>query len=75
MDKDLASGSLGTEAKWDVSFAGGKLIASIAYSGSLAGANIGISIGAKQVLDALALAIPGKIDDAVIAVIEQALGL
>lgn len=74
MDKDLISGNLGTVGSYDVAFKGGNLIVSLTAaippgeSGSVT-----LSVDSNKVLDALAAAIPGKIDDAVIAIIKAAL--
>lgn len=73
MDKDLASGALGPEAKYDLSFSGGALQASVSYKGSAAGVNVQLSIPVTDLLEALKAKIPGQVDDAVIDVIEAAL--
>lgn len=72
---DVAQGQVGPEAKYDVAFEGGSLKAKLDYSGQLGGAGLYVSIGAKQVLEALKKAIPGVVDDAVISAIEAGLGL
>jgi hypothetical protein len=75
MEKDLLQGAIGTEGKYDVAFKDGKLVASLSYEGKLLGADVGIHIGAGQVLDALALAIPGHFDDGLIAGAKALLGV
>ena len=74
MNKDLAQGPLGQVGKYDVKFDSGFLVVS-------ASANIppgesfdaSLSVDSDKVLDAIAAAIPGKVDDAVIALIKLAL--
>lgn len=74
MDKDLVSGDLGSIGKYDVAFRAGRLI--VSGSASLPpGENISASVevDSDKVLDAIAAAVPGKIDDVVIGVIKAAL--
>lgn len=75
MDKDLVSGAIGSAGKWDIAFKDGKLMLSAEYDPDLASIGLSVAIGAKQVLEALKVAIPGTIDDAIFSVIEGALGL
>ena len=70
---DLAQGQIGPEAKYDVKFEGGKLVAELNYEGALLGAGLNIHIGADQVINAIEKAIPGQIDDAVLELIKSAL--
>jgi len=75
MDKDLVQGSVGPEAKYDVAFVGGQLVASLDYSGKELGGSLAIKIPVKAVLDAIAAKIPGTLDDSIIKLIEAGLGL
>jgi len=70
---DLAGGNIGPEASWDVKFEGGKLKATLAYAGEQGGANMELYLSADAVLDAIAEAIPGTVDDTVIALLKGAL--
>ncbi len=69
---DLVGGQIGPEVSYDVKFEGGKLIASLAYD---KGVSVNVALDAKVVLEALKVAIPGSIDDAIISAIEKGLGL
>lgn len=74
MEKDLAGGNLGNVGKWDLDFKGGMLVAKLeANVGGVVNAGLVVEIGADAVLDAIAKAIPGSIDNAVIEVIKGAL--
>lgn len=73
MSKELAAGELGPEAKYDVKLEAGKLVVSAKYDGAETDAEIKISIDAGMFMDKLAAVIPGEIDDAIIAVLKQAL--
>lgn len=72
MEKDLVEGNIG-KAKYDVEFRDGKLVAELKYAHDLAEAGAFVHIPADSVLDAIAKAIPGQIDDAVIELIKKAL--
>jgi hypothetical protein len=74
MEKDIVDGKIGNVGSYDVEFKDGKLKAQVAASpaeGVSAGAFI--EIDAAMVLDALAKAIPGTIDDALLGVAKAAL--
>lgn len=51
----------------------GKVMMVIAYDGQQADANLTVSLEVDQYLDMLAEAIPGEIDDAVIALLKGAM--
>lgn len=73
MEKDLVHGSLGDKAKYDVAFKEGKLVAELdADFGVLTGGLV-VKISAEQVLDALAKAIPGTLDDQLLGLLKTAL--
>jgi hypothetical protein len=73
MEKDIVEGNIGSVGKYDVAFKGGKLVLSLdAGADGVVGA-LSVSVDAAVVLDALAAAIPGKIDDAIIGLIKAAL--
>lgn len=73
MEKELAEGQLGPEAKYEVAFKEGALVASLDYQGKVLGAGVVVRLPVSQVVAALKAAIPGKIDDAVLDIIEAAL--
>lgn len=67
-------GNIGSSGKYDLSFVEGKLKITMAYAdGDIAGAVVELSLGAAAVLDALAAAIPGKIDDEIFGLMKEAL--
>lgn len=76
MDKDLAGGPIGTIGNYSVVFRGGKLVlAAVAQFPPGESFASTLEVDAKKVLDALKAAIPGVLDDALIALAEKALGL
>lgn len=74
MEKDLAQGPIGTVGSYDVEFKEGKLTAKVSAKVE-AGVEGGafISLDASLILDALAKAIPGQIDDALLGILKGAL--
>lgn len=72
-DKELVEGNLGTVGKYDVKFEGGKLVAELSAEAGPLEAGVVVKLDAGKVLDALAAAIPGTFDDAVIGVAKAAL--
>lgn len=70
MEKELV---FSKEAKMDFEFKNGKIIITLAYEGEGAGASVGFHAGSDYFLDKLAAAIPGTIDDSVIALAKIAL--
>ncbi len=62
-----------TGASYSVLFHGGKLLAKVEYVAGAIDGSINLSVDSDKVLDAIAAAIPGQIDDAIIAVIKAAL--
>lgn len=71
MDKELASGNIGEVGKYVVSFKGGFLLVNANVSlppGE--SASLQVSVDSDKVLDAIAAAVPGKLDDALIALIK-----
>ncbi len=74
-DKEIVEGNLGSVGKYDVEFKEGNLVVEVDASFGPGSAGLVIKVGAGAVLDAIAKAIPGQIDDAVIGLIKKALGL
>lgn len=70
---DLVDGQIGPEAKYKVSLDAGKLIIAMGYDGVEADAEMSIKLEVDLFLDKVAALIPGKIDDAVIAMLKGAL--
>ena len=75
MEKALVERAVGSEAKYTVVFKDGKLRAELDYDGKLANAGLHIEIGAEEIIEAIKVAIPVKIDDAILEVIKSALKL
>jgi hypothetical protein len=73
MDKEIVEGNLGTVGKYDVEFKGGCLVVELNAGAGPVSGGVVIKVDAGKVLDAIAAAIPGQIDDAVIAMIKGAL--
>jgi hypothetical protein len=73
-DKELAQGSIGPEANYDIAFKGGKLVLALNYQGKQAGAGVNVTVGVGELLDKLKETIPGHFDDAVIDAAKVLLG-
>lgn len=78
LEKDIAEGNIGAIGAYDIEFKDGKLSAivkldrDIGAGLSLSG-NVRLDLSAEMVLDALAKAIPGTLDDAVFELAKKAL--
>jgi hypothetical protein len=66
MKQDIVDGSLGKNAKYDVEVEGLALVAKLDYVGQFASAGCYTKIGIDQALRAIARAIPGELDDALV---------
>lgn len=73
MSTELVAGELGPEAKYDVKIVEGKVIMAVKYDGAETDAELLVKIDAGMFIDKLAAAIPGEIDDAILAVLKGAL--
>lgn len=73
MDQHIADGKVGSEGGYSVDFKGGNLVALLDVKEGPFQGHVEAKIDSDMVLDAIAKAIPGQIDDAVIAVIKAAL--
>lgn len=73
MEAKIVGGAIGSVGQYDVSFKEGKLVAELKAHEAFFEGGMVVKIDAGQVLDALAAAIPGAIDDAVIALVKAAL--
>jgi hypothetical protein len=73
MEGELAKGSLGSVGKYDMAFKGGQLVVELDAGVSFGSAGLVLKLDAAAVIDALAGAIPGSIDDAVFGVVKAAL--
>lgn len=70
---ELVDVPVGSEAKLEVDLVEGKLQLSFAYEGKGVGSKLSVMLEPEYFMDKLAAAIPGKIDDAVLALIKGAL--
>lgn len=75
MDAQLAGGDIGSVGKWSVAFVGGKMMLTGGVVEPIGEVSLSISIGAKQVIDALAAAIGGALPAEIAKIIEAGLGL
>lgn len=75
MEKDIVDGKIGAVGSYDVEFKSGKLQLKVGVEHSGLGADVALWADADKVLDALAKAIPGVLDDAVIEVAKKAIKL
>ncbi len=75
MEKQLVEGSIGEVGKYDVDFKEGKLVAAVDAGDKegMVSAGLVVKLDAGKVIDALARAIPGQIDDAVLGLMKAAL--
>lgn len=70
MEKVLLDGK---EADVDLVIAGGKVVLKAVYAGHGGGATVELFVSSDYLLDKIAAAIPGSIDDAILAVAKEAL--
>lgn len=75
MEGEIAQGALGSAGKYDIEFKEGALVIEVTASVEMGSASLVIKVPAAKVLDAIAAAIPGKMDDAVIALVKSGLGV
>lgn len=73
MDVEIVEGNLGTVGKYDIEFKAGKLVAEVTAAVPVGEAGLVIKIDSGAVIDAIAKAIPGQVDDAILGVIKAAL--
>lgn len=73
MEADLVKGAVGSVGKYDVAFKEGKLVIEVDAEVGVGTAGLVIKLDAVHVMDALSQAIPGALDDAVFAIIKNAL--
>lgn len=73
MEKDIIDGKIGSVGGYDLEFKGGKLMFKVNVAWNGLAAEIGVGVDADGVIDAIAKAIPGQIDDQVLALVKAAL--
>ena len=73
MENTIVKKELGPEAMLTVEFVEGSLKLSVEYKGKLGGADLGVTVDAVQLIDAITDAIPGEMDDAIIDGLAQKL--
>jgi hypothetical protein len=74
MEAQIAEGNIGAVGKYDVEFKDGNLVIEVDANVAVGSAGLIVKVDASKVCDAIAKAIPGQIDDAVLGVIKAALG-
>ena len=73
MEKELVVGELGKVGSYKLEFVGGHLVLSANLDGGPLSAEASVKLGAAELIDAIAAAIPGKVDDAILGVLKAAL--
>lgn len=73
MEKDIVEGNIGSVGQYDLEFKGGKLCLSVSAQAGPGEMGLSIKVDAAKVVDALAKAIPGQVDDAIFGVFKAAL--
>lgn len=73
MEKELVVGELGKVGSYKLEFVGGHLVLSAKLDGGPLSAEASVKLGAAELIDAIAAAIPGKVDDAILGVLKAAL--
>ncbi len=73
MEKDIVEGNIGAVGSYDIEFKGGKLTAKVGVGHSGVSGNISLEFNSDAIIDALCKAIPGQIDDALGAILKNAL--
>jgi hypothetical protein len=75
MDQQLAQGKLGEVGQYDVAVHGSKLVAKLNAGVPEVSGNMEVQVDLTKVIDAIAAAIPGKMDDLIFAMLKKALGV
>lgn len=70
---ELAGGKLGHEGLYNLELVGGKLKVTVGYDGAGLDAGVFVAVEPEYFIDKLAELIPGKVDDAVFAMLKGAL--
>ncbi len=73
--KELLSGDLGPNAKYDLKIEDGKLKASVSFVKNSVEAELSVNLSPALLLDLLKAKIPGTIDDLIIDLLKKSLGL
>lgn len=73
MESHIVGGKIGEKAAYSVDFKSGQLVAELNMDEGFFKGGLVVKLDAGMVLDAIAKAVPGQIDDAVIAIIKGAL--
>ena len=74
-NKEIAEGQIGQDAKYDIEFKDGKLVAEVVYAGQFAEAGVVVKLPASAIKEAIKKAIPGQIDDLVLDAAFKLLGV
>lgn len=72
---DLTTGLIGPETKYTVKFEAGRLVAELVYDGKVLDSSLKITLDSDAVIEAIKIAIPGKIDDVLLDLAKSALKL
>lgn len=70
--EDIVAGNLGEKVTYDLDFLDNKLVFNVRYTGPGVGGGVSLNIDPNELLDKLAVIIPGQVDDAIIAALKAA---
>lgn len=73
MDKVLKETPIGSEGKLKIEVKEGKLLLALEYDGKGLDGQFGLALDPEYFVDLLAAAIPGQLDDALLALLKTAL--
>jgi hypothetical protein len=66
---DIASGAMGPEANYDLSFSAGSLVIAVNYKGAQASASLNVSVSASQLVTALESKVSNAAEKAALEVV------
>lgn len=73
MDQVFKETPIGSEGKLKIEIKDGKLLLAVEYDGKGLDGTLGLALDPAYFVDLLAAAIPGQLDDAVLAILKAAL--
>lgn len=73
MEKDILDGQIGSVGSYDLEFKGGKLQFTLGVNPGALSADVKVAVDAGKVIDAIAKAIPGQVDDALLGMLKSLL--
>ncbi len=70
---EIIEGQIGPEAQYSLKFEGGMLKGLVAYKGAQMDGAFSLNYSVDSLIDAIEVAIPGKLDDAILEMLKAAL--